>query len=169
MHERHTYSLKSILQVYRLPEDASAQQRLVERAEEDLLSALSLYRRGACSYKPVVTVCFLLHQTLEKWLKVFIAVQGIPVSDERRRPHDLYIRFQAAEEKEPAFKEIRQKIEEVEFKITDQKFPGGLRYNETPPEVEQYIGVLIETVFATRRLVKRRLTENAMEDRHETS
>jgi hypothetical protein len=95
------------LLVYRLPEDASAQQPLIERAEEDLLCATSLYRRGAYGYSPLVTVCFLLYQALEKWLKVFIAVQGIPVST---KTHDFYSRFEAAKKEEPAFGCIQSKV-----------------------------------------------------------
>ncbi len=146
-------SLHLTLSVYRLPEDASAQQPLIERAEEDLLSALSLYRRGACSYLPLVTVCFLLHQALEKWLKAFIAVQGIPVT--ARGPHDLDSRFRAAETQCPEFAEVRKRLEEVAPGILHHKFPGNLRYNETPADIEQFVKVLIEGAFVVRRLAKR--------------
>jgi len=146
--------LRSTLRLYRLPGDASAQQPLIERAEEDLLCALSLYRQGTCGYSPLVTVCFLLHQALEKWLKVLIAVKGIHVS---AKTHDLYSRLEAAKEVDPEFEDIRKKIEEIELTIMDHKFPGDLRYNETPPDIEQYVEVLIKAAFATRKLVKRAL------------
>jgi HEPN domain-containing protein len=153
MDNGHTDGLKSTLRLYRLPEEASTQQPLIERAEEDLLCVLSLYRQGACGYSALVTVCFLLHQALEKWLKAFIAVQGFRVST---KTHDLYNRFQAVEEVDPAFGDIRSKLE-IAPEIMAHEFPGNLRYNETPPDIEQYVEVLIKAAFATRKLVKRAL------------
>ena len=153
MENEYTDGLKSTLRLYKLPEEASAQQPLIERAEEDLLCALSLYRQGACGYSPLVTVCFLLHQALEKWLKAFIAVRGIRVSSKK---HDIHSRFKAVEGAEPAFGDIRNKLEVVP-EIMAHEFPGNLRYNETLPDIEQYVEVLIKAAFATRRLVKRTL------------
>jgi len=155
MENEHTDSLKSTLRFYKLPEDASIQQPLIERAEEDLLCALSLYRQGACGYSPLVTVCFLLHQALEKWLKAFIAVQGISVRPNGQ--HDLLGRLEAAKTVQPAFADIQSKIEEIEPEIMAHKFPGNLRYNETPPDIERKVEVLIKAAFVTRRLVKRTL------------
>ncbi len=100
---------------------------------------------------------FLLHQTLEKWLKAFIAVQGITAS--ARGQHDLYRRFEAVENKESAFGEIWRMIKEVAPEILDHKFPGNLRYNETPADIEQYVEVLLKATFAVRRIVKRKLNE----------
>lgn len=147
-------SLSSVLRVYRLPKETSSQQPLIERAEEDLLCALALHRQGACGYLPLVTVCYLLHQALEKWLKLLIAVRGIHIST---KTHDLYRRFEAVEEAEPVFGDIRSQIEEIAPEIMAHKFPGNLRYNETPPDIERYVQVLIKAAFATRRLVKRTL------------
>ncbi len=153
MDNESRYSPRLMLRVYRLPEDGSAEQPRIERAEEDLLSALSLYRRGACGYLPLVTVCFLLHQALEKWLKAFIAVQGIQVS--AKRLHDLHSRFMAVETKYPEFGEVRREIEQVAPEILDHKFPGDLRYNETPADIEICAKALMKAAFAVRRLGKR--------------
>lgn len=112
MSSGHSNTLTSTLRVYRLPEEASSQQPLIERAEEDLLCALALYRQGACGYLPLVTVCYLLHQTLEKWLKLLIAVRGISAST--RGQHDLYNRINAIEALIPEFSEIREDIEKVD-------------------------------------------------------
>jgi HEPN domain-containing protein len=155
MDNEHMDGLRSTLRLYRLPEKASAQQPLIERAEEDLLCALSLYRQGACGYSPLITVCFLLHQAMEKWLKAFIAVQGIHVSPNGQ--HDLLSRLEAAKIVQSAFADIQSKIEEIEPEIMAHKFPGNLRYNETPPDIERKVEVLIKAAFATRRLVKRTL------------
>ncbi|MCX7683493.1 MAG: HEPN domain-containing protein [Anaerolineae bacterium] len=160
-------SLESVLQVYRLPEDASSQQPLIERAEEDLLCAVSLYRRGACGYLPLVTACFLAHQALEKWLKAFIAVCGLSVS--AKGQHNLYDRFMVVEKKVPEFKVIREKVEAVEPEILDHKFPGNLRYNETPANVERYVEVLMEAAFLVRKLVKRQLNKSLEEGSYESS
>lgn len=149
--------LRSTLHVYRLPEDASSQQPLIERAEEDLLCAVTLYHRGACGYLPLVTTCYLLHQALEKWLKLLIAVRGISVS--AKGPHDLYNRIVALEKLHPEFKEIRKEIEGVDPMLMDQKFPGNLRYNEIPTDIEQYIKALMSAVFRTRRLARQYLDQ----------
>lgn len=146
---------KSFLNISKLPQEFITQQAVIERAEEDLLCAVSLHRRGACGYSPFVTICFLLHQAMEKWLKAFIAVQGIQVS--AKGQHDLYSRFEAAESQAPQFESIRKIIEEVAPEILDHKFPGNLRYNETPTDIERYIEVLITATFAVRRLVKQQL------------
>lgn len=149
-------SLKLELRVYRLPEDASSQQCLVERAEEDLLCAISLYRNGSCGYKPLVTVCYLLHQALEKWLKLFIAVKGIPLN---AKTHDLDSRIRAIEQIIDGLCDIRKDIEEIDPKLMDHKFPGDLRYNDTPPEIDEYINVLMHAVFRVRKLIKKHLNQ----------
>lgn len=41
----------------------------------------------------------------------------------------------------------------------DHKFPGNLRYNEIPTDIEQYIKVLIPAVFRIRRLAKQYLDQ----------
>lgn len=64
-------ALKSALHVYRLPENATSHQPLIERAEEDLLCALALYRQGACGYLPLVTVCYT-PADIEQYIKVLI-------------------------------------------------------------------------------------------------
>jgi len=152
----HGNRLTSTLKVYRLPEDASSQQRLIERAEEDLLCAVALYRQGACGYLPLVTTCYLLHQALEKWLKLLIAVRGIPVS---AKAHDLYNRIVALEKLDPEFKKIQEEIEGTDPMLMDHNFPGNLRYNEIPTDIEQYIKALISAVFRTRRLSKQYLDQ----------
>lgn len=158
--------LKPFLVFYRLQEELSTQQALIERAEEDLLCAVSLYRRGACGYSPFVTVCFLTHQALEKWLKAFIAVEGIPVS---AKQHDLYSRLVIVEKVLPAVETVRNSIEEVDPEILGHKFPGDLRYNETPADVERYVKLLIKAAFSVRRLVKQFLKRKVKEGSYESS
>jgi HEPN domain-containing protein len=161
MDNERTYGLRSTLQLYKLAENASAQQPLIERAEEDLLCALFLYRHGACGYSPLVTVCFLLHQAMEKWLKAFIAVQGISVRPNGQ--HDLLSRLEAAKSVQSAFADVQSKIEEIEPEIMAHTFPGNLRYTETPRDIERKVEVLIKAAFVTRRLVKQTLPRTSEE------
>lgn len=150
-------SLKPALRVHELPEDKSAQQQFIDRAEEDLVCAVSLYRRGACGYSPLVTICFLLHQAIEKWLKLLIAVQGLKIPTNGQ--HDLHPRFTALEGLIPDLGRIRKEIETIDEKILTHRFPGDLRYNETPADIERYVNVLLRAAFKVRRIVKRYLKE----------
>jgi HEPN domain-containing protein len=143
------------LRVYELPDDTADQQRFIDRAEEDLLCALSLYTRRACGYLPLVTVCFLLHQAMEKWLKAFLAVNGTP----QPKTHDLYKLLEAANNIEPQFLRVREEIEKVNSEILGQKFPSDIRYEDTPPGIEKDVEILFQAARVTRRLVKQSLKE----------
>jgi hypothetical protein len=152
-----------ILITFTLPDDLQSQQPLVDRAEEDLMCAICLYRDGACGYPPLLNICYLLLQGIEKWLKVFIAIQDIriPTNQDIRIPikgrdsHNLSRFFAAVAEHEPDFERIQKKIEEVEPELLSHKFFVDLRYNDTPVEVENYIQTLIPAAFDTRRVVKK--------------
>lgn len=157
MDNKPANSLKSALRIYELPEDKSAQQQLIDRAEEDLVCAVSLYRQGACGYSPLVTVCFLLYQAIEKWLKLLIAVEGLPVSTKSQ--HDLDSRFTALEKQIPDLGKIKKEIKEIDEEVLTHKFPGNLRYNETPANIERYVNVLLRAAFEVRRIAKRYLKE----------
>jgi HEPN domain-containing protein len=143
------------LRVYELPDDKADQQRFIDRAEEDLLCALSLYTRRACGYLPVVTVCFLLHQSIEKWLKAFLAVKAKP----QPKTHDLYQLLEAARKIEPKFMKVREDIEKVDSEILGQQFPSDIRYEDTRPDIEKDVEILLQAARATRRLVKQSLKE----------
>lgn len=146
--------MRDHLIVFVLPDDLSSQQPRVDRAEEDLMCAICLYREGACGYLPLVNICYLLLQSIEKWLKVFIAIQDISVATKGRDSHNLS-RFFTALEREEAFKVIRQRIERTDPKLLLHDFYVNLRYNDTPTEIENYIKTLIPAAFDTRRVVKR--------------
>jgi hypothetical protein len=148
--------MRDTLIVFTLPEDLQPQQPLVDRAEEDLMCAICLYREGACGYPPLLNICYLLLQGIEKWLKVFIAVQDVTgVPTKGRDSHNLSRFFTAVAEHEPAFEEIRQKIEATDAQLLSHDFNVNLRYNDTPTEIETYIEKLIPAAFDTRRVVKR--------------
>jgi HEPN domain-containing protein len=143
------------ISVYHLPPDKESLQPLIECAEEDLLCAIHLYRRGACNYLPIVNVCYLLHQAIEKWLKVLINVRGMTVSMKGNNAHNLRSFFETIAQQEPQFRRISSKIEEVDGRILEHRYPGNLRYNETAPEIKDFVEVLIVAAFETRRAVKR--------------
>ncbi len=141
------------LKVYQLSKDSASQQCLIDRAEEDLFCASWLLRRRKySSFMPHVTICFLLHQATEKWLKLFLVTASLP---EGSASHALRERFERAGGKEPDFLKVKDRIGEVDEEILENRFPGNLRYNETPEEVEDYIKILLYAAFRTRRLVKR--------------
>lgn len=150
----HAGSRRLVLRLYSLPEDRSSQQPLIERAEEDLLCAIALYRQRACDYSPLVNVCYLLHQVIEKWLKLLIAVEGIHVSASGQ--HDLYSRFEVLEQYIPEFKGILTGMDPV---LLGHKFPGNLRYGETPADIERHVETLIKVAFKVRWLAKRYLNQ----------
>lgn len=156
MEDKVDESLAKWLTLYELPEDKAKQQPYIERAEEDLLCAVSLYRRGACGYLPLNNVCYLLHQAIEKWLKLFIAVgrvEGVPTRGQHA--HDLRLFLTAIEALDPEFLRIRGMIEAVDGQMMDHRFPGSLRYEATKPETDQHVETLMSVAFRTRRLVKR--------------
>ncbi len=147
--------MRDPLIVFVLSDDLSSQQPLIDRAEEDLMCAICLYRQGACGYPPLLNVCYLLLQGIEKWLKVFIAIQDISVPTKGRDSHNLSRFFTALSEHEPDLEAIRQRIETTEPNLFSHDFYVNLRYTDTPTEIENYIEALMPAAFATRRVVKR--------------
>lgn len=147
--------MRDHLIVFVLPDDLSSQQPKVDRAEEDLMCAICLYREGACGYLPLVNICYLLLQSIEKWLKVFIAIQDISVPTKGPDSHNLSRFFTALSEREEACEVIRQRIERTDPKLLLHGFHVNLRYTGTPAEIENYIKTLIPAAFDTRRVVKR--------------
>jgi HEPN domain-containing protein len=159
--QRSNESLVERLSAYKLPEDKADQQRFIDRAEEDLLCAVSLCRGGARGYLPLVTVCYLLHQAIEKWLKLLISVLSIGVSTKGTNAHNLRLFLTEIGKLEPEFLSIQDNIEVVDGEMLEHRFPGDLRYKETPSEIDLYIKVLLKAAFTTRRLVKRHLKKEA--------
>lgn len=142
---------------YQLSPDQSIYQPLIDRAEEDLLCAIALYRRRFCGCAGN-NICFFLHQSVEKWLKLLIGVtaQKLPGGI---KSHELYERFRLLAQLENLhyLDEVKSEIEEVDGKILGHRFPGELRYNETPSDIESYIQVLLKAAFKTRRIAKKYL------------
>jgi hypothetical protein len=100
-----------------------------------------------------------LHQAIEKWLKLFIAVrrvEGVPTKG--KNAHNLGLFLKATGKVEPKFLDLLKKIEAVDGNLLEHKFPGDLRYNETPSDIERHVETLMSAAFTTRRLVKRCLT-----------
>ena len=148
--------MRAILTVFTLPSDLQSQQSLIDRAEEDLMCAICLYREGACGYLPLLNICYLLLQGIEKWLKVYIEIRDITgVSTKGRDSHNISRFFNAVAEREPDLERIQREVESIEPELLSHKFNVDLRYNDTPTEIENYIETLIPAAFDTRRVVKR--------------
>jgi HEPN domain-containing protein len=145
------------LTTYKLSEHLQSQQYLIRRAEEDLFCAVMLCRRKS-GYMPLVNICYLLHQSIEKWLKVFLIIQSPAF---KQKGHDLEYLFDKATEIKIQFEFIKSELTLVDPVILGPKFPSDLRYNETSPEIEDYIQALMRAVFKTRRLIKRHLIQEA--------
>lgn len=146
-----------ILKVYQLPEESASQQHYVDRAEEDLFTAVCLFRQGICGVVPYNVICFLLHQATEKWLKVFVAIVGLPLSNPRT--HELRLLFDCAKKEEGKFYFIKVGLEKADESMLEHSFHSNIRYNDTHGNVEDCTTALRQAAFATRRLAKRWLTD----------
>ncbi len=159
---KHELNESQWLSVYELSENQAEQQPRIDRAEEDLLCAISLFRRGACGYLPLNNICYLLLQAIEKWLKLLIAVRGIPAPARGQNAHNLRSFFEAIAEQEPRFATIRDRMETMDGELLDHRFPGKLRYEELPQVDRTYIKTLLVAAFETRRIVKQCLKQGAL-------
>lgn len=139
-----------------LPEDWQSHQKFIERAEEDLLCAIHLCRRKVCGYEPSVVICYLLHQAVEKWLKLLVYVRGLPVGDVRNT-HNLDLLLELLQDTDPRFEAIRANIGNADRDLLRRKFASNLRYEETPPDISLHIDTLLPVAFAVRRLAKEKL------------
>lgn len=146
------------MKVFELPttndRQPHSQQVFIDRAEEDFLCALSMWRRGRCSHLPITNICYLLHQCIEKWLKAFLAINSLEIPKKYQRTHSLGKFLEIAKQRESLFAELRQKIADKEPKLLEASFPGNLRYSETPEEIEDYVKLLLCIVIDVRRIAK---------------
>lgn len=118
------------------------------------MCAIWLCRGSNRRYSPLTNVCYLLHQAVEKWIKVVHAVAGIPEVNAKKEGHDLGRLLEPLEAKYPEFSSIRTMIEEVDGGLLRQRFPADLRYEEIMPEIERYVAVLMRAAFLVRRTAK---------------
>lgn len=127
-------------------------QELIERAEYDLLCAIYLSRHGAFGTPSPENVIYLLHQSIEKWLKVVIHTQqkNLPKKDQI---HDLEKLLGKTESYHACFSHIWQLLIEGN-KFLDEKYGKNIRY-QSYDNAENDIYLWIDAAFTTRRIAKR--------------
>lgn len=135
-------------------------QGFLDQAEEDLLYATICLRSKHGDYWPINDTNYLLHQSVEKWLKAFLHVgDGIPV----KRGHGLRGFLDGCIQKHPEMLKVQNILEYDEF-LLEQEYPSNLRYREGNDydtyNLQDQFCILIEAAFATRRIVKQWLKTN---------
>ncbi len=155
------------MKVIELPEQYEGQfedlQNLINQTEEDLLCAIFLYRRCKNSYQPNPNICYLLHQTIEKWLKIYIQVKGILFPEKKRNTHSLASLLSRAGQQDQEFNTMLSQIDQADPIMSRHTYPEHLRYAEKPEMYENvdgvHIGLLFRIVFRVRRIVKKAIRE----------
>jgi len=149
------------LKTFQLPEDLQSQQLWIDRAEEDLFTAVILCRKRQV-YVPLMNICYFLHQSIEKWLKLFLSIKGILAKGDK---HHLDKLLQRAESLDSQFADVRSEIDAIDPQILGPNFASStLRYGETltEREIKSDIKALMKAAFKTRRLVKQCLVREAV-------
>jgi HEPN domain-containing protein len=136
-------------------------QRFLDQAEEDLLYATICLRskHGGCC--PINDINYLLHQSIEKWLKAFLHVGvGTPAKSWR---HNLETIVKACVQKHPEMLKVQIILEHDEFLLRND-YPSNLRYREGDDydtyNLQDQFCILIDAAFSTRRIVKQWLKTN---------
>lgn len=136
-------------------------QRFLDQAEEDLLFATICLRRKHGDYCPIHDINYLLHQSIEKWLKAFLHVgEGIP---SKSWGHNLDALLSGCVQKDMEMIKVQAMLERDEY-LLRKDYPSNLRYREgeiydTYDLLDQFC-ILLEAAFTTRRVVKRWLRNN---------
>lgn len=129
------------------------QQSWIDRAEEDLLCAFMLCKSNI-SYSPHANICYFLHQTVEKWLKAFLAVNGIAFPN----THELFFLLRKSGDKDPVFLEILQRLDvHAPIVLTSDFSSSVLRYgnDEDTSNIQVCATELFPVAFQVRRFVKK--------------
>ncbi len=134
-------------------------QDLLDQAEEDLFCALGCLRRNP--HEPLNEICYLLHQSLEKWIKVALQMSTGTF------PHHHHLEkllqpfcIEESENNKPELKDVFR-ILSAEPALMGNNYPDHVRYRvrENGERVYRTLSpharLLVDAVFLTRRLVKR--------------
>jgi len=146
---------QNILSIYQLIEKPDLDkhedvQWWMLRAEEDLFCALFLVRH-ARGYLPLNNICYLLHQSLEKWLKIYLAMNG----SEFEFTHDLGYLLNVATRLDLSFHTIYCMLAPHGEVILDKRASSrNMRYG-AGNGLDEALDTLIRANFHTRRKVKR--------------
>jgi len=146
----------SPLQPYRIPNPKNTKtremaQEVLDQAEEDLMFAISCLRKHRDS-SPLNDICYLLNQSLEKWLKVAIQLGH----DSFPKKHDLEDSlFPAASTYCPRLHEVIDILRRADPDLLDEHYPNRVRYREIEySRLYAHSYILLDSVFETRRRVK---------------
>lgn len=136
-------------------------QRFLEQAEEDLFFATICLRRKNSGYWPIHDVNYLLHQSIEKWLKAFLHIgEGTP---SKSWGHNLDALLIGCVQKDIKMAEVQVLLERDDY-LLRKDYPSNLRYREGEVydtyDLPDQFCILLEAAFTTRRVVKRWLRNN---------
>jgi HEPN domain-containing protein len=136
-------------------------QRFLEQADEDLLYATICLRNKNGDYWPIDDINYLLHQSIEKWLKAFLHVgEGTPF---KSRGHNLESLLSSCVQKDMEMLKVQIMLERDEYLLRTD-YPANLRYREgdiyDTYDLPDQFCILLEAAFTTRRVVKRWLRNN---------
>lgn len=158
MKQRQTDVNLHVLRLPRKSQEDHPQQKWVDRAEDDLLSAAIVWRKGQ-PYIPEMVVCYLLHQGTEKWLKCLLAIYGIPFPQSGREGHCLRLLLEKSAQVDSCFEVLLRNLDENIPVILDRNFPSNLRYEDYLTEMETCLAFLWLSTFRVRRVAKRKIKE----------
>lgn len=135
-------------------------QNLIDQADEDLFCALGCWRHN--HHEPFNEICYLLHQSLEKWLKVAhqMCFEKIPKGSAGHDLKELVEPFQTKPENKsdkPDLSAVMRTLN-AEIILTNRQYPNRVRYREDTGSkfgLNAQAYFLRDAVFITRRLVKR--------------
>lgn len=148
------------MRVLQLREDWSSQQVWVDRAEEDLICAISMYKRRKCLYIPCNNICYLFLQGIEKWLKLLIPVIAaadptVKIKDPKDYGHNLRLLYETACKKIPELENSKIMLEGVSRQISllHHKAPDNFRYDDLN-DAEECARILHKAAQKTRQNIK---------------
>jgi len=165
------------LQTYQIPnpdnksKTREVAQELIDQAEEDLFCALGCWRHNP--HEPFNEICYLLHQSLEKWIKV-----ALQMSYGSFRPsHDLSVllrplctnKSSANKQKKRRQGPILDPVAELlgeEPILMGRNYPDNIRYrtsNTDDYDLKKHMKVMFKAVCRARQLIKRWLVERVKE------
>jgi hypothetical protein len=130
-------------------------QNLLDQADEDFLCAIGCLRN--CQHDPLNEVCYLLHQSLEKWLKVALQMSNGNFPHSHKIKEDILPEFCGENPditQKPDLREVRIFFGRLPI-VIDKSYPSYVRYRENNHSLNEHVEVLLGGVFLTRRLVKK--------------
>ena len=90
----------------------------VDKAEQDCLAARVLMRQRRLAVYDVI--CFHSQQCVEKYLKAFLTLQGVPFP----KSHDLVVLRNLASQHDGSFELVRDLIKQIDEYAVRFRYPG---------------------------------------------